>query len=194
MNKAQSSLYCPQGTTKKIQSDEEYFCLSVTIRLVNTHTHLFSFYWVTGIVKPRWFMIDLPRVLPLPEKSTEVTAMTHTFPKQYLQSWPRWLNFTVVGSWKRKVPSLVSLLRKKWRCWYKSAPKPQCTMTSEVRALCMPHGAYLRPSFSVHLHLLLQSQAKRASSASLLKAGRDGMLCNAEAAWLLLSLSVVSAY
>lgn len=57
-------------------------------------------------------------------------------------------------------------------------------MTSEVRALCMPHGAYLRPSFSVHLHLhlLLQSQVKQASSASLLKAGGDGMLCNAEAA------------
>ena len=43
-------------------------------------------------------------------------------------------------------------------------------------------GVYLRSLFSAHLHLLTQSQAERASSASLLKAGRDGMLRNAAAA------------
>lgn len=49
--------------TKKTQSDEKHFCLSVKIRLMNTPTHLY-------VVKPRWLMIDLPRVLTLRGKST----------------------------------------------------------------------------------------------------------------------------
>lgn len=36
-------------------------------------------------VKPRRITIDLPGVLPLLGKSTEVAALTHAFPKHCLQ-------------------------------------------------------------------------------------------------------------
>lgn len=52
-------------------------------------------------MKPRWFMIDLPEVLPSPGNA-EVAAPTHTFLEHYPQPRTKCLNFTQVGSWKRK--------------------------------------------------------------------------------------------
>lgn len=40
----------------------------------------------------------LPKSLALLGKSTEVTALTHVFPRQHLQTQHRWLNFTLFGN------------------------------------------------------------------------------------------------
>lgn len=135
----------------------------------------------------------LPKSLALLGKSTEVTALTHAFSRHHLQTQNRWLIFTLFGNRKQKDSDSSVFSSKKSRCWCRSNLKTQCSTRRAVRRLRMPHGVHLWPLLSVCSHVLLQPQVDWASSASLLKAGRGGVMHNAVAAWFLHSLPVVAA-
>lgn len=134
-----------------------------------------------------------PKSLALLGKSTEITALTHAFPRHHLQTQNKWLIFTLFGNWKQKGSDSSVFSSKKSRCWCRSNPKTQCSTRRAVRRLHMPHGIHLSPLLSVCPHVLQQPHMDWASSASLLKAGRGGVMRNAGAAWFLHSLPAVAA-
>lgn len=135
-----------KGTTRKTQCDEDNFCLLVKIRLENTsHTCIF---FIQLLV---WWSLDDLWLSSLGscfarENHRHCCSDIH-FSKAQPSSVIEVAEFYPGWKLKEKGANFAGFVWGKSQVVVTgSATKPQCTMTREVRELCVPCGICFRPS------------------------------------------------